>query len=317
MKIILRKQYISYEPNEYEFCGEVTQEKIKSNFENFPWEEQIDLKDQLIGFHVPPAFNLEYKNKELTIRGYHNGQFSVQFNHTAILRWQFGANMFSQEEVFDLIDQFPILRPTQFKKILATKRTIEESLLSIIVITLFNKRKKIFSDYASRKRNQFKMTYNRLFYCFVFSLIWLLMPVCFEIYYGGNSSIGMFLIFQGICFLMALPAIIISINHYAYNGKLQIIFQKGENKFEVINVSHSLSFNKKDVGTIVEIDSNSSRAPWNLYSYSILKFKDGSEIWLSSILISSANLNKQFYYGKKEYKSQWIPLLKKTMALNK
>jgi metal-dependent hydrolase (beta-lactamase superfamily II) len=127
----------------------------------------------------------------------------------------------------------------------------------------------------------------------------------------------MFLIFQGICFLMALPAIIISINHYAHNGKLQIIFQKGENKFEVINVSHSLSFNKKDVGTIVEIDSNSSRAPWNLYSYSILKFKDGSEIWLSSILISSANLNKQFYYGKKEYKSQWIPLLKKTMALNK
>ncbi|MDP2686744.1 MAG: hypothetical protein Q8O62_05955 [Aequorivita sp.] len=41
MKIILRKQYISYEPNEYEFCGEVTKERIKSDLENFPWEEQI------------------------------------------------------------------------------------------------------------------------------------------------------------------------------------------------------------------------------------------------------------------------------------
>ncbi|MDP2686535.1 MAG: hypothetical protein Q8O62_04900 [Aequorivita sp.] len=221
------------------------------------------------------------------------------------------------DEVFGLIDQFCILKPKQFKKELTKRRTIEESLLSILVITLTNKSKKPFSTYASQARNQFKMTFKRLFYCFGFSLFWLLLPVCLEIYYGGNSNIGMFLAFQGICFLIALPAIILSINHFIYNGKLKLIFKKGENKFEVINDSHSIFFNKKDVVTIMEIDSNSSRAPWNLYSYSILKFKDGSEIWLSSILISSADLNMQFYYGKKEYKSQWIPLLKKTMALNK
>ena len=317
MKIILRKQYISYEPNEYEFCGEVTQERIKSDLENFPWEEQINLKEQLIGFHVPPAFNLEYKNRELTITGYHNGQFSVRYNHRAILLWQIEATMFSMDEVFGLIDQFPILKPSQFKKELTKRRTIEESLLSILVITLTNKKKKPFSANASQARNQFKITFKRLFYYFSFSLMWLLMPLVLAIFLEDKSGRTMFLIFQGICVLIALPAIILSINHLLYNGKLKLIFKKGENKFEVINHSRSIFFDKKDVVKIIEIDTGTSRAPWGEYGYSIVQFKDGSELWLSTILIGKIDLNDQFYIVKKEYKEVWMPLLKKTMVIKK
>ena len=317
MKIILRKQYVNFEPYEYEFVGSVDLEKIKEEFVKFPWEEQIKLKEQLVGFHVSPAFNLEYKNKELTITGYHNGQFAVQYNHWFILRWQFSANMFNTEEVFHLIDKFPILKPNQFKKILSEKSTIEESLLSILVITLTNKRKKIFSTYTSEIRNQYRMTFKNLFYCFGFSLIWLLMPLGFDIYIGFKISTTVFVIFQGFCLLLALPAIIISLNHFSHNGKLKLQFKKGENNFEIINGSQSLQFDKRKVVKIIEFASNGARAPWSLYSYSILQFEDGSKVWLSNILISSVELNKQFYTVKTEYKEVWIPLFKKTMILNR
>lgn len=128
------------------------------------------------------------------------------------------------------------------------------------------------------------------------------MPLGFEIYFGGKTSIPMFLMFQGFCLLLALPAIIISINHFAYNGKLQLIFIKGENNFEIINGSQALQFDKRKVVKIIEIASNGARAPWSLYSYSILQFEDGSKVWLSNILISPVNLNKQFYTVKTEYK---------------
>lgn len=317
MKIILRKQYVNYEPSEYEFLGTVSIQRIKEDFKNFPWEEQIEHKDQLLGLHVSPSFNLEYKNKELTITGYQNGQFSVRYNHRAILLWQFEANMFSMEEVFDLINQFTILKPKQFKKILATKSTIEESFLSIIAITLTNKKKKPFSAYVSQARNQFKITFKRLFYYFVFSLIWLLVPLGLEIFNGGKTGLTTFLVFQGIFLLLALPAIILSINHLKHNGKLKLIFKKGENKFEVINHSRSIFFDKKDVVKIIEIDTGTSRAPWGEYGYSIVQFKDGSELWLSTILIGTIDLNEQFYIVKKEYKEVWMPFLKKTMFLNK
>lgn len=316
MKIILRKQYVNYEPYEFEFVGSVDIEKIKEEFVKFPWEEQIKLREQLVGFHVSPAFNLEYKNKELTITGYHNGQFAVQYNYWGILRWQYSANMFNTEEVFHLLEQFPILRPSQFKKILAKKSTIEESLLSILVITLTNKSKKPFSTYASHERNQFRITFKRLLYCFGFSLIWLLMPLGFYIYIGGKISITVFLIFQGFCLLLAIPAIIISLNHFSHNGKLKLHFKKGENNFEIINGFQTLQFDKRKVVKIIEIASNGARAPWSLYSYSILQFEDGSKVWLSNILISSVELNKQFYTVKTEYKEVWIPLFKKTMIFN-
>ncbi|WP_310993838.1 hypothetical protein [Aequorivita marina] len=316
MKIILRKQYVNYEPNEYEFFGPVTIERIKLEFENFPWEDQIKLQEQLIGFHISPSFNLEYKNKELTITGYQNDNFSIRYNHRDILQWQFQANMFNMSEVLYLIDQFTILKPKQFKKILATKSTVEESLLSIFFITLNYNRKKHYSAKLSQVGNTFKINFKRLLYYFVFSFIWLLLPLILFLFLGTKFEVIPFLIFQSLCILLAIPGIIISLNHLTYNGKLKLVFKKGENIFEVINDSQSILFNKKDVLKIVEIRTDGGRAPWSIYEYYIILFKNGSELWVSNILIGASDIYNQFYFVEKESKHAWIPLLKKTLVFN-
>lgn len=314
MKLILRKQYVNYEPHEYEFLGPKPIDEIKRELEDFPWKEQIKLEEDLIGFHQLASFNLKYQNRELIITGLHNDNFSILYNHSYILQWQYQANMFDMKEVFDLMELFPRLSPRQFKRRIPTQKIIDESILSTLVISFRKKRKKIFSPTSYKEGKSFRMTPIRLLYYMSLSLIYLLFPIGLYLLQEINSvSIG-FLFTQGIFIIITLPSFIISINHLRYNGNVELIFKRGENKFQAIIDSRSIWFDKKDIEKIIEVQSDASRAPWGLYEYYILKFKDDSELWLSCILIGSNDLYDQFYSVEKEFKTRAIPLIKKTKS---
>lgn len=316
MSIILRRQFVNYEPDEYELLGSKQTSEIKSIFEQYPWEEQVGKHLELVESHAYPTLNLEQGSRELVISGYEPGRFSVQFLYKKIINKSKLVYDLTHSDVLEVIEKFSSESTTEFLRTLNKFKFIEASLLMKIFGAFGRGKKKIFLAGKSNHEVQYEFRIKRLIYLFGWSLLYLFSPLILQIIVGNKFDLTVFLVLQGFCTLLALPGIIISINHYKKNGQLRLYFQKGENRFIAITGNDKHLFDKKEISKVIRYESNSNNSPWNGYEYSVLKFKNDSELWLSNILIKSEDLDKHISFVDMEFKKQWIPLLKKT-AINK
>lgn len=62
MSITLRRQYVNYEPDEYELLGWKQSSEVKLIFEQYPWEEQVKKHLELVESHAFPSLSLEQNN---------------------------------------------------------------------------------------------------------------------------------------------------------------------------------------------------------------------------------------------------------------
>ena len=314
MSTILRRQFVNYEPDEYELLGLKQTSEIKLIFEQYPWEEQVAKHLELIESHAFPSLNLEQGNRELVISGYESGRFSIQFLYKKFINKSKLVYDLTHDDVMALIEKFSIESTTEFLRTLDKFKVIETTLLQKVFGAFGRGKKKIYSANSRNNESRYEFTTMRLIYMFGWSLLYLLMPLVIHIMVGNNFDLTVFLILQGFCALLALPGIIISLNHFKKNGQLRLHFHKGENRFIAITGNDKHLFDKKEIAKVYRFVSNSNNSPWNGYEYTVLKFNNDSELWLSNILIKSEDLDKHISFVDMEFKKQWIPLLKKTVV---
>ncbi|PRY85884.1 hypothetical protein [Mongoliibacter ruber] len=314
MSIILRRQFVNYEPDEYELLGSKQITEVKSIFEEYPWEEQVEKHLELVESHAFPSLNLEHGNRELVITGYESNRFSIQFLYKKVINKSKLGYDLTHNDVLDLIEKFPVESTNGFLKILNKFKLIETTLLQKIFGAFGRGKKKIYSSKKGNTEYQYEFTRKRLVYMFGWSILYLILPLGIHIMVGNAFDLTVFIILQGFCTLIALPGIIITINHFKKNGQLSLHFSKGENRFIVVNNNDKYLFDKKEISKVFRFVSNSNNSPWNGYEYTVLKFKNESELWLSNILIKSEDLDNHISFVDMEFKKQWIPLLKKTVV---
>lgn len=314
MSIILRRQYVNYQPDEYELLGTKQSSEVKLIFQQYPWEEQVKKHLELVESHAFPSLSLEQNNRELVISGYESDRFSIQVLYKNFINRSKLVYDLSNDEVLDLIDKFSLESTTEFLRTLNKFKAIETTLLQKVFGAFGRGKKKIHSTNGRNNESRYKFKTKRLIYMFGWSLLYLMMPLAIDIMVGNKFNLSVFLILQGFCSLLALPGIIISINHFKRNGKLKLHFEKGENRFIIIIGDKKQLFDKKDIVKVFRYVSNSNNSPWNGYEYSVLQFNNGVELWLSNILIKSEDLDKHISFVDMELKKQWIPMLKYTVV---
>ncbi|WP_020404680.1 hypothetical protein [Gracilimonas tropica] len=312
MSIILRRQFVNFEPDEYELLGSKEIEEIKSIFEQYPWEEQVKKHLEVVESHAFPSINLEHGSRQLVITGYESNRFSIQFFYKRVINKSKLGYDLTHDDVLALIEIFPNESTTEFLKTLNKFKLIETTLPQKIIGAFGKGKKKMYSKNTSNTGYQYEFTTKRLIYMFGWSTLYLLMPLGIHILVGNEFDLTDFLIFQGFCTLITLPGIIISVNHFKKNGQLRLHFNKRENRFIVFNKNDKYIFDKKEISKVFRFVSSWTNSPWGGYEYTVLKFKNESELWLSNILIKSEDLDKHISFVDMEYKKQWIPLLKKT-----
>mgnify|MGYP006128229189 CR=1 FL=1 len=161
---------------------------------------------------------------------------------------------------------------------------------------------------------EYTITQTRVLYKLSWSILFISLPLILRFVLGPSYT--MLIFFQLLCIIIAIPAIIISINHWKYNGKVKLIFKQGLDEFTVFNKSKKYVFDVKNINEIMRRKTLSSFAPWNVYEYSIIKFNDNSELWVSNLLIKTDVLDSYLQTPQINESKPLFPLMRKTVHNN-
>lgn len=100
--------------------------------------------------------------------------------------------------------------------------------------------------------------------------------------------------------LLAVPGIIIFINHYILNFNVSIHFHDQHDNFIIVKGDEKFLLNKKDVIRLFHYQPFGKRAPWSTFESTKIIMKDGKKFQISNLVISFYDFYNEFGHLKIE-----------------
>jgi hypothetical protein len=311
MNLELRKQFASFDPLEFKYEGFKSLSEVISEFNNFPWSEELAKSNDLIEEHAQPSIHLKNgENQKLSIYVEEPGLFSVSYSVKFIIYRSLMGSGFTKEFLPDLIQKFAAADKQGLRNLIKTDRHHHSnSLILDFFSTLSGSEKNFVAQDHQLEERTFTVTLRRSLLKFSWSLIFLLIPTIIILTSSKAMNLNLFLIIQTAVFPFALPGIIILVNYLKRNQHQRLLFKKGQNMFLILSDGREEAHDKRDFVKRVKIESNANNAPWTSFEYSVLVKTDGTRLFLSNILIDSSDVDRQFGRLAQEHKKKWIPTM--------
>ncbi len=267
-------QRVESEYNTYEEKGEIDFSRAIDEFQNFPWEEQIELMKES---------KSEFENAPIII-------FYNDRNQKIIIS-------ISDFEAFNI--SYESGSKYAYLKIFSDINKNKENICAEDVIAIFfeGKFEEIFECIEVEdteepqepiKKNivfrfKIKNTYDGIFSLFVSLMIFSVgLMGLWLIYIGDRDNIWMVGLFMAsFSFVFSLPGIILFFVYLRLNHDSTFIIDKDSNTFVYRDSKKELKFTKKEIDFCKLRYVENERRPWADYSCIIIKLKNGQKLYLS------------------------------------
>jgi hypothetical protein len=298
MSLALKKQFSDFEIDEFTQEVSVTVEEAIAEISQFDWITESEKSAKIIEEHAEPS--LWFRNgasDTLSMCWADHGKFAVYVMIKKGLRRSSTSIVKGQEEIFNLIALFASGERHLLLNRLQASEQHYQTLWLLDLMDYFVKTKTRHSREVTQEEHVFRITFTRVFKKLIFSIVLFLFPAVlwFNPFQTWKRPIDwtMFFAFQGFFTLLAVPAIIITVNHLKKNAGWNIYFRKGDNTFFIVHKGGKQMFDKGDFKKRI-VTENSSNAPWSEFHYNTLLTTEGKQLHISNLLVPTADMDKLF-----------------------
>jgi len=299
MSLKIKKQFPEFDINEYTNEKELTIDEVITEINTFDWTNESLKSSKIIEEHAEPSIWLRSDlDDTLSICWTDNNKFTIYYSVNKLFKRSCTSIVNGQEQVIELVKLFN----NQERHLLLSRLEASEYHLKTLwlldIMSLFTPKAKTRTSREVIQENYtYEIKYLTILKKLTFSIVFLLLPVIVWVVPSSTGSKPFnwtaFMPFQGFCTLFALPAIIITINHFKRNGDWKVYFRKGDNTFFIISATGKQMFDKGEFVKRI-ITTNESNAPWSNYEYTTLVKNNGQQLHFSNLLLPSSDIDKLF-----------------------
>ncbi|MBS1508143.1 MAG: hypothetical protein JSS79_16000 [Bacteroidetes bacterium] len=297
MSLKVREQFPEFEVDEFTEEKELTLDETINALKEFNWTEEYSKSVKIIEQHAEPSIWLKNQcGDKLSIYWAENNKFAIYFSPK--MRRSSTSIVNGLDQVDAVVKLFDRGERHLLLNRLRTSEYHHKTHWFLDLIQFFiHKNKTRTSREIVKEEFVYQMKNLSIIKKLTFSLLFFLMPSTIWVYsYLVNNkpfNLTAFLGIQTFMTLMATPGIIIAINHWRKNGRWNVYFRKGDNKFIIVSPTGKEIFDKVDF-TKRSTTVNDSHAPWNSFEYTTLIKNTGEQIHFSNLLIPTSDFDKLF-----------------------
>ncbi len=299
MSLKVREQFPEFEINEFTAERELTLEDTLNAIKQFNWEEEYVKSSKIVEEHAEPSICLtNHLGDKLSMYWAEDGKFAVFY---APKKWTVRSNASIVKGFDQLFSLVKLFNKAERKLLLENLKTSEyhhqTPWIFDVIEFFFAKGKTRASREMVKEEYVYEIRKSTILKKLLFSILFIVMTPVIWIYGSvmDNTPFKLipFLILQAFTSLIALPGILIAVNHWRKNGQWKVYFRKGENIFFIVSPAGKEQLDKGDF-TKRLTTVNDSNAPWNDFEYTTLIKKNGEQIHFSNLLIPTSEMDKLF-----------------------
>jgi hypothetical protein len=310
MKIRVKKQFVTHDIFEYSDEGLKDTADVIADFAEFPWTQQLDLSKKTIEAHAQPSIYLSDERKQkLSIYTNDGIGFTVSYSRGFLISRSIYADTFSIDEVKKIIELFGNSGKKSIEELFKLK-SFQSNLWLIDLLNNLPTKQINFNPSKVDKDFTYSISANSVFRKLFYTIVYLLLPTVVMLL--ADKSIGSipFWIFQSLMTLLALPGLILTVNHYLKKGDEKLLFKKNVDVFFLLTKTSRIAIDKKDLKSVLTIETKSDKAPWSSFGYFVLTDNKGKKYYVSNLQMHLDDVSDRFGRLAADYEKVFFPIIR-------